>query len=435
MEPTAIIQIAVIVGLFFIAAFLSLAETALIGMSRIKIIAHIRNEHKAAKNLKVWLKEPNSLLATLSICINAVAISASTIGAFLAMNISSAFDLPPSATATVMAVLITFIIILFGEISPKIFAVHNTERLGLLLVGPVVFIYRMIKPVTAVFVRISNLMVKLAGGRPTESIPIISAKDISTVIDVSMEEGYIGEQEKSMMAGILEFRDLEVKHIMVPRTSVTGVEIGMDAEKIITIALEEGYSRMPVYKDNLDNIVGILYTKDMLAMIKNRGLIIIQDLVRLPYFVPETKNVGELLAEFKRGKFHMAVVVDEFGGTAGVITIEDILEEIVGEIQDEYDMEERGIEKLGDNVYMVKASYEIDKLRDIYKLDIPREDDVNTIGGFVMDLFGYVPKEGEEKKFGNITFEILKADARKVNRVKIKVEKKEEKQEGKEAEK
>jgi len=203
---------------------------------------------------------------------------------------------------------------------------------------------------------------------------------------------------------------------------MTGVEIGESAEKIIETAMEEGFSRMPVYKDNFDNIVGILYTKDMLAMIKNRGLVIIQDLVRTPYFVPETKNVGELLTEFK-GRFHMAIVVDEFGGTAGLVTIEDVLEEIVGEIQDEYDMEERGIEKSGDDEYVVKGSVEIDKLRQHCNMDIPKEDDVNTIGGFLMDLFGYVPKEGEIMKFGSITFTILKADVRKINRIKIKLEK------------
>ena len=165
METMMIIQIAVIVALFFIAALLSTAETALIGMSRLKIVAHIRNKHKAAKSLQVWMKEPNKLLATLSICINAVAIGASTIGAFLSLRISDMFKLPPSATATVVAVVITVIIIIFGEISPKIFAIHNTEKLGLRLVGPVVLVYRIIRPVTEVFVKISHFMIRLFGGK------------------------------------------------------------------------------------------------------------------------------------------------------------------------------------------------------------------------------------------------------------------------------
>ena len=301
------------------AVFLSLAETSLVGMSRIKIIAHVKNNHPAAKFLNVWLKEPNKLLATLSICVNAVAIGTSTIGAFLSLNIAAKYGLNETLVATVTAVIITFVIIVFGEISPKVFAIHNTEKLGLKLVGPIVMIYKAIKPVTTVFVKISNLTIKLAGGKPSESIPIVSSKDISTVIDVSMEEGFISQQEKAMMSRILELDELQVKQVMIPRTAVSAIEISMDQEKLLDLVVEEGYSRMPVYKGNMDHVVGILYTKDMLNMVKNRGLIIFQDLIRVPYFVPESKKVSELLKEFKKGKIHMAIVVDEFGDRKSVV--------------------------------------------------------------------------------------------------------------------
>jgi len=415
------VQLVVLLLLLGISALCSLSETALTGMSRIKIIAYIRNKHKAAKALQVWMKDPNKLIATILIVNNIVAISASTLGAFLSMRIAEAFGLNPVGTATGVAATITVIVIIFGEITPKVFAIHRTEKLGLAVVGPVVLIYTMIRPLTTVFVKISNFIVKLFGGKPLPGIPVVSAKDITTVIDAGAEEGHLGEQQKSMMANILEFKDLQVKHIMVPRTSMTAVAIDWNVEKIIDIAMETGFSRMPVYKDHFDHIIGIIYTKDMLTMIKNRGLLVIQDLVRIPTFVPETKAVSELLTEFKKGRFHMAIVVDEFGGTAGLVTIEDILEEIVGEIQDEYDMEDRGIDKVDEDTFNVKARCEIDKVNEICKVDLPEEDDINTIGGFVSAVAGSVPKEGAEVKFGNIKFTILKSDVRKINRLKLEI--------------
>jgi putative hemolysin len=410
-----------LLGLFFVAAFFSVAETALIGMSRIKIISHIRNNHPAAKYLKVWIKEPNKLLATLSICINAVAISSSTIGAFLSIHVAELLKLNASLTATIMAAIITVIIIIFGEISPKIFAIHNTEKLGLMLIRPVVYIYYVIRPVTEVFVKISNLTIKLFGGKPTSSIPIVSAKDITTVIDVSMEEGYINEAEKKMMAGVLELGDMQVKEIMVPRTAIVGVEIDTDVDKVIDLIIEDGYSRLPVYKNDYDHIVGIIYTKDMLSMIKNRGLIIFHDLIRIPYFIPETKKLIDLLKEFRKGKIHMAIVVDEFGGTSGLITLEDILEEIVGDIHDEYDTEERDFERPDDKTILMKGKTPVSLVNKQVKLALPEEDGVNTIGGMVTTLFGYVPKPGESIKMGNLTFTVIKSDARKVERLKIEI--------------
>ena len=421
MEQIIGVQIGVLVSLFGIAAMLSLAETSLIGMSRLKIIAHIRNEHPKAKYLKAWIDDPNKLLATLSILINAVAISASTIGAFLSLRLAEIWGLNASLTATGMAVLITFIIIIFGEISPKIFAIHNTEKMGLRLIKPIVILYKLIKPITAFFVKISNITVRLFGGRPSSSIPIISSKDISTVIDVGHEEGFLSSQEKQMMDNILEIREMEVRHAMIPRTEIMALNVDWDMDKILDLVIEEGYTRMPVFKDDVDHITGIIYVKDMLSMIKNRSLIIFEALIRTPHFVPETKSINELFKEFKQGRFHMAVVVDEFGGTAGLITLEDILEEIVGEIQDEYDMEIKEVEQVSSGVYVVKGMAEIDKLNDRYGFDIPEEDDINTIGGFLTDIFNRVPQDGESMKFGSLNFTIVKSDARKIIKVKVEI--------------
>ncbi len=406
--------------LFFLAAIFSLAETSLTGMSRIKIAANIKNNHPKAKYLKVWVSDPNKLLATLLICTNTVAISASTIGAFLSLRIAKFFNIGDSLVAVIVAAVITVILIIFGEISPKVFAIHNTEKLGLILIGPIVRIYTVIRPVTEIFLKISNFIITLVGGQASSSVPMITAKDLDTVLNVSAEAGYIDEQEKAMMASIMGFNDMQVKQVMVPRTSITAVDINWSEDRIIDVIMEAGYSRMPVFKDSLDNIVGIIYTKDMLSMIKNRGLIIFHDLIRVPYFIPETKNAGDLLKEFKKGKLHVAIVVDEFGGTAGLVSLEDILEEIVGEIHDEYDVDEKEIEDIGNGAYIVKGMIEISKVNnEPLKLEIPEDENINTMSGFLTALFGYVPKPGETVKFGNFNFTVVRSDERKIMRIKI----------------
>ncbi|HPD18770.1 MAG TPA: hemolysin family protein, partial [Candidatus Goldiibacteriota bacterium] len=376
MDVVLLTELLVILLLFVLSALCSLAETSLIGMNKLKIFAYIKNNHKAANDLKLWLKDPNKLLSTIVILNNAIAIGVSTIGAFFSLRLSEIFKFNVSLTATINAMVITFFIIIFGEITPKIFALHNTEKLGLFFITPVVVLYKILRPITEVVVKISRFIITSFGGKPVDSIPIITAKEINTAIDIGAEQGFINEMEKKMMSHILELGDLRAKDVMVPRTSIVALDVEWPIDKILDVVIEEGYTRMPVYKGNIDNIVGVIYTKDMLGMIKNRGLIVFQDLIRIPYFVPETKYVDDLLKEFKKGKIHMAIVVDEFGGTAGMITLEDILEEIVGDIKDEYDIEEKEVEQIDNKTYIVKGKTEIEKINNFLGMDIPVEDDV-----------------------------------------------------------
>lgn len=415
------IQLWSLLALFILSALCSMSETALVGMSRIKIVSFIRNNHPKAKYLKVWINDPNKLIATILIFNNIVNLTASTIGAFVSIRLAQMFHLNQAATTTVVAATITVIIIIFGEITPKIFAIHATEKLGLAVIKPVVLVFYLIRPLTEIFSRIGNFIVRRFGGKPVAGIPVISAKDITTVIDASMEEGYINEAEKKMMAGVLELGDMQVKEIMVPRTAIQGIKIDEDMDKVLDTIIEDGYSRLPVYKHDFDHIIGVIYTKDMISMIKNRSLIIFQDLIRAPYFIPETKKLSDLLKEFKKGKIHMAIVVDEFGGTSGLITLEDILEEIVGDIHDEYDVEEREFERPDEKTVICKGRAQISALNQHLKLSLPEEDGVTTVGGMLCTLFGYVPKPGESIKMGNLTFSIIRADARKVDRIKIEI--------------
>ncbi|MFN3134642.1 MAG: hemolysin family protein [Candidatus Kryptonium sp.] len=225
--------------------------------------------------------------------------------------------------------------------------------------------------------------------------------------------------ENFLLKNIFEFEDKTVREIMVPRTKVVALDVNAPREKVIKVVLNEGYSRLPVYKDTIDNIIGVVYAKDLINYIEDPNLFVLYDLLRPAYFVPETKKISELLRELQKNKIHMAIVVDEFGGFSGIVTLEDILEEIVGEIHDEYDKVEKNFEVLSDGSIIVDAGMLISDFNRRFSEDIPEGTDYESIGGFVSKLAGRIPSEGEKIKFRNIVFEVLKKSKRKIIELKI----------------
>jgi len=216
-------------------------------------------------------------------------------------------------------------------------------------------------------------------------------------------------EERKMIRGVIEFKDLIVREVMIPRTDMVCIESGTTVRDAIEIAMREGFSRFPVYEDNVDNIKGILYVKDMIRIVDKPELMEhnIEEFVREPYFVPETKRVKELFDEFREKKLHVAIVVDEFGGTSGIITMEDILEEIVGEIEDEFDRQLRQVRAVGKGVYMIDARLHVDDLRDIIHIELPKGEDFDTVGGFLLERFGRIPNIGDKLVYGNVEFEVV----------------------------
>lgn len=262
------------------------------------------------------------------------------------------------------------------------------------------------------------------GGEP---LPV-SEEEVHTLIDVGTESGIINEEEGEMIHGIFDLKDTLVREVMVPRTEIVAIESESTVDDLIRLIREEGHSRFPVYRENIDNVIGVIHVKDILTQWEGRGDIKVGQFIRHPFIVPETKNVEELLREFKKKRTHIAVVVDEYGGTAGVVTIEDILEEIVGEIRDEYDLEEIQIVPLPDGSVVVDARLDTEELASHFGVDIPKEK-FETVGGLISFLIGRVPKNGEEASFENLRFIVESADEKKVHRVRVtKQEVKEEKE-------
>lgn len=269
---------------------------------------------------------------------------------------------------------------------------------------------------------IKAFFLKSKGGEPIS----VSEEEVHTLIDAGTESGIINKEEGEMIHGIFDLKDTLVREVMVPRTEIVAIESDATLDDLIRLIKKEEHSRYPVFKESVDNIIGVIHIKDILTQWQGKGDIKIDRFIRPPFIVPETKNVEELLREFKRKRKHIAVVVDEYGGTSGVVTIEDIIEEIIGEIQDEYDMEEVKIAPLADGSIIVDARLDIEELDSYFDIEIPKEK-FETIGGLISFLAGRVPGRGEEVSYENLRFIIESADEKRVHRVRvIKQEPKEE---------
>jgi CBS domain containing-hemolysin-like protein len=248
-----------------------------------------------------------------------------------------------------------------------------------------------------------------------------SEDDVKQLLEEGKKSGVIDSTERELIESILEFTDTTVKEIMVPRTDVVAVELSVPREKLIRVVIDEGYSRVPVYQGTIDNIIGIVYTKDLLSMFEHRDIILLQDIIRPPYFVPESKKISVLMRELQTKKQHMAVVIDEFGGTEGIITMEDILEEIVGEIRDEYDEDHRDVETSLDGSVVVNAGMSIHDFNERFHSAIPDDVDYETISGFLHKQTGRIPELLEEIPFENLTFVVVKKNERRIRQVKVKI--------------
>jgi len=397
------------------ATFSSISETALTAVSRIKI-KHLAEEgSRRARRVENLHQKPNTLYSTILVINNTAVILATAMAEALALKWVGV------NWATVVTTLVmTIIVLIFCEITPKSYAAQHAEGIALTLAGPVSFLAWLMTPVVFFFGTITNLIFRLFGIKGGGGLaPLVTEEELRTLVSVGEEQGVIEEEEKEMIHGIFELGEKVVREVMVPRIDITAAPSDAKIPEVLQKVIGAGHSRIPVYEGSIENIIGILYAKDLFRYLQeNRLDIPIKEIVREAYFVPETKRVDDLLRELQRKKVHMAIVVDEYGSIAGLVTIEDLLEEIVGEIQDEFDAEEQMIQMVSDREAVVDARVSWEDINELFSLHIT-EEGYDSLGGFIYDRLGELPEVGDQVTVDNVNFSIESMEGRRVNKVRI----------------
>jgi CBS domain containing-hemolysin-like protein len=317
--------------------------------------------------------------------------------------------------------LITVLHIVFGELAPKSLAIQRSEATALAVAIPLKAFYYVFRPAIWLLNGFSNFVLRLLGIRPMHGSEVHTAEELRLLFEQSKESGEIEVSEHELIENVFQFSDRMVKQIMVPRTKVCALEVSMPTDRVMERIFAEGYTRMPVYRETIDNIVGVLYVKDLLIKMRQNEDIKLEELMRPAYFIPETKKINRLLQQFQRKHLHMAIVTDEFGGVSGIATIEDIMEELVGEIQDEYDDENAIVKKTADFEFQVEGSAYIPDVNEFLPYALPEGDDYETVGGFVNYIFGHIPEKGESMVFDVYDVTVLEKSDRKIELVQFRV--------------
>ena len=391
MDPSLSVQIICLALLLLASGFFSASETALMALSKLDVRYMIEQNIKGADKLDKLLEDPNKLLGSILVGNNLVNIMASSLATMIAIGLSggSSSGIGVGIATGVM----TLLVLIFGEITPKSLSTQNAQKIALLVVSPISIIVKIFSPVVTILMFITNTLIKLLGGNPDASKPFITADELKTILNVSHEEGVIETEEKEMINNVFDFGQSCAKDIMIPRTDMIAIDIDSTYNDIIELYKKEQFSRMPVYKDSLDHIIGILHIKDLILNNIDKMQFKTSDYLRDAYFVHEFKNNDELFKEMRSQKIGVAIVLDEYGGTSGLVSMEDLIEEIVGDIDDEYDQVVEDVIKIKDGEYVVDGSSRIPDINEELNLRITSED-FDSIGGFVIGLFDRFPDSG-----------------------------------------
>ena len=406
-----ILEIPIFIICILLSAFFSSSEVALIGITRAKVRTLVNDGKPGSKAVAALKESPEHFLITILIGNTIVNITAASIATAIAIQ---AFGDIGVGIATGFVVIV---LLVFGEIGPKIYAARASDSFALAVAPVILFLSRIFSPVIWLVERVSPTL----GIGKEVSEPAVTEEEIKEWIDVGKEEGTIEQGEQDMLYSVLEFGDTTAREIMTPRVDVILMEDTVTFEEAIRIFNETGFSRIPVYHDQIDNITGILNVKDVFsAMVSRRTTSTIKEIMYDPMFVPETKKIDDLLKELQVHRVQMAIVIDEYGSVAGLITIEDLLEQIVGEIRDEVEPHARDIVKESAGSYLVSGHAELAQIAD--ELQVPLEGhDYSTVAGLVMSHLGHVPAAGEKVEENGLTFEVLEANQRTVLKVRMKV--------------
>ena len=427
-----ILQLLVILVLTLLEGVFVAAEIALVTVRRTRITQLADEGDRNARRVQGLIAQPGRFLAVTQIGLTFLGFLAS---AYAAVNLTQSLEalfassglgvLVSSAGALaliIVTLLLSLFTIVFGELVPKSLALAHTERFALTLSRPIVFLLRVFGPLVGVLTAITTSVARLLGAGD-EAQGVMSTEELKILVERGGEQGILEAEEEQMIHAVIELGDQRIHEVMVPRIAMVSLAANASMEQAIDTVIEEGHSRIPVYDKTIDEIIGILYAKDLLPFLK--GTVeerkSLRSLLRTPVFVPESMSVDDLLHEFQRRKVHIAIVLDEYGGTAGLVTIEDLLEEIVGEIQDEYDEEEPMIVQLSDDEARVDGRADVDDLGELFdvNLALEDEDEYDTVGGLVYHRIGGVPKPGDQIRVNGLTLTVETTDGRRVGKVLV----------------
>ncbi len=421
-------QLFVLLILILINAYFAASEIAFISLNDAKIEREAKQGNRKAKQIEKMLKNPSKFLATIQIGITLAgflssAFASDTFADILAPALNNIF--PAISVQTfrgisiiIITIILSFFTLVFGELVPKRLAMKYYEKVAYASIGIIRFISIITAPFVKILTKSTNIISKLFGISENEE-EIVTEEEIKMMIDEGEENGTIEFEEKEMINNIFEFNDITASEVMTHRTDIFGIEVNDDIEKKLSKLDEYKYSRIPVYEDSIDNIVGILFVKDLLKYFATNQKIEIKEIMREAYFIPEGKPINELFKELQKNKRQMAIVIDEYGGTSGLLTMEDLIEEIVGNIFDEYDEIENEFEKIDDNTFLINGSISISDLEKLLEISIP-EGDYDTLSGYLLEELGRVPSDNEKPviETKNITYKIEEYEDKRIILVK-----------------
>ncbi len=414
----------VIFGCLCLSAFFSAAETAITSLGILKSKHLLDSGGKSVSHVNFWLSYPGRVLTTILFFNTGVNILASSVVTEIA---SARFQSGAVGIATGVT---TFLVLVFGEVIPKSFAKAYFEKLAVPFLRVVIVIYYATYPVIWLLSGFADLVIRIAS-KGRKHTPLITEEELEFIVNEGQRAGVIGDLKKNIIEGAFDFDETKVREIMTPRTDIKAFAIDTPIDIMMAKAVDTGYSRFPVYRNHMDHMVGMVLVKDLISqrISPKQGVVTAKDIMREGLFAPESKSIMEVFKDLKRTKSHMAIIIDEYGGTAGIVTMEDILEEIVGEIQDETDVEEAKILQINEKTFDVSGSLNLDDFFKFFRLSeeeiLERDQDVDTIAGWVTQVIGQIPKVGQNVRMGALSLEVLEVKHRRIHLLRVQATEKE----------
>jgi putative hemolysin len=425
MSSVTAAELLLLLALILINGLLAMARSALVNVRKPRLRQLVDEGVGSARTAERLAEDASRLLATtqLGMMLTAffsgavvAAVSAPPLAELLRPWLGEASD--PVAFVSVVFVA-AIVMLIFGELVPETIAVQHSEKLALVLARPLAVISVVAMPLAHIMVWLSNAVSRLFGAEPRGDLPFVTEEEIKTLVDAGEEEGVIQEEEKEMIFSIFELGETLAREVMVPRIDVVALDVNTPMMEALVTISESGHSRIPIYAETIDDVRGVLYAKDLLPYLREgRTDIPLESVLREAYYIPETKPASDLLPDLQQRRVHMAIVVDEYGGMAGLVTIEDLVEEIVGEIQDEYDSEEPFVEFVSDDEYLIDARVDLDDLNRLMDVELPTEDS-DTLGGFIYSELGRVPVVGNQVTHSDLDFTVESVTGRRIKKVRV----------------